>query len=437
MQQENRERAMNVEVGGAESIERGAAAPSPRAAQQAQKSYALPLALMVSLYFGIGFITSLNDILVPHLKDLFHLSNALALLVQFAFFGAYFVMSVPSGWIVGRVGYKRGIVLALVSMGCGLLLFLPASVVIAYPLFLFALFVVGSGLALLQVAINPYVGALGAPETASSRLNLAGFFNSLATTTAPRIGAAMIFIAAGASAAELAHSVRLPYLVLAGCAFGMAALTALMQLPDLPDLLQQHVADTPAESAWSFRHLRLAAAAIFAYVGAEVAIGSIMIAYLAQPSMGAMPHQTAARYVSYYWGGAMLARLIGFFALRRIRAQHALAFVSILAFVFLAAAMLGHGTLALWALVSCGLFHSVMWPCIFPLGLKGLGHATSQGSGILVAMVVGGAVVPEVQGVLADSIGYQRSFLVVLACYAYLIYFALSGYRQRPHAAVN
>ncbi len=428
---------MNVEVGGAESIERGAEAPAPHAAQQPQKNYALPLALMVSLYFGIGFITSLNDILVPHLKDLFHLTNTLALLVQFAFFGAYFVMSVPSGWIVGRVGYQRGIVIALVSMGCGLLLFLPASVVIVYPLFLFALFVVGSGLALLQVAINPYVGALGAPETASSRLNLAGFFNSLATTTAPRIGAAMIFIAAGASAAELAHSVRLPYLVLAGCAFAMAALTALMELPELPDLLQQHMADGSGESAWSFRHLRLAAAAIFAYVGAEVAIGSIMIAYLAQPSMGAMPHQTAARYVSYYWGGAMLARLIGFFALKKIRAQHALAFVSILAFVFLAAAMLGHGTLALWALVSCGLFHSVMWPCIFPLGLKGLGHATSRGSGVLVAMVVGGAVVPEVQGVLADSIGYQRSFVVVLACYAYLIYFAFSGYRQRPSMAVS
>lgn len=397
--------------------------------QKPRSGYALPLALMVSLYFGIGFITSLNDILVPHLKDLFHLTNALALLVQFAFFGAYFVMSVPSGWIVGRVGYKRGIVVALTTMGLGLLLFLPASMVILYPLFLLALFVVGSGLALLQVAINPYVGALGAPETASSRLNLAGFFNSLATTTAPRVGAALIFIAAGAGAAAQAQSVRLPYLVLAGCAFAMAAVTALVELPQLPDLLERRSSGSAGRSAWSFRHLRLAAAAIFVYVGAEVAIGSIMIAYLGQPSMGSMPHQVAARYVSYYWGGAMLARLVGFFALRKIRAEHALAVVSLLAFLFLLAAMLGHGQLALWALVSCGLFHSVMWPCIFPLGLKGLGHATSQGSGILVAMVVGGAVVPELQGVLADTFGYQRSFIVVLACYAYLVYFALRGYR--------
>jgi len=164
-------------------------------------NYTVPLILMVSLYFGIGFITALNDILVPHFKDLFHLTNVTALLVQFCFFGAYFVMSVPSGWIVGKIGYKSGIVVALSVMGLGLLLFLPASLVIFYPLFLFALFVVGSGLALLQVAINPYIGALGSPETASSRLNLAGGFNSIATTIAPRVGAAFIFIAAGASAA--------------------------------------------------------------------------------------------------------------------------------------------------------------------------------------------------------------------------------------------
>src|ERR1700735_4709728 len=171
------------------------------------KNYTVPLMLMVSLYFGIGFITALNDILVPHFKDLFHLTNVTALLVQFCFFGAYFVMSLPSGWIVGRIGYKRGIVVALSIMGLGLLLFLPASIIIFYPLFLFSLFVVGSGLALLQVAINPYVGALGKPETAASRISICGFFNSFATNRAPKIGAALIFVAAGATTAELAHSV--------------------------------------------------------------------------------------------------------------------------------------------------------------------------------------------------------------------------------------
>lgn len=391
--------------------------------------YTLPLVLMVALYFGIGFITAMNDILVPHFKDLFHLSNFLALLVQMAFFGAYFVMSLPSGWIVGRIGCKTGIVVALSTMGCGLLLFVPASVIIFYPLFLFALFVVGSGLALLQVAINPYVGALGTPETAASRLNLAGGFNSLATTIAPRVGAAFIFIAAGATAAQLAHSVRTPYVVLACCAFAMAILTRFVPLPEL---IEKHESRAASEgSAWNFRHLRLGAVAIFAYVGAEVAIGSIMINFLGQPALGGMSHVNAARFVSLYWGGAMVGRFIGFFALRTVPAQRALLVVASLAALLIATVILAHGNVALGAVVSCGLFNSVMWPCIFPLSVKGLGRYTSQGSGILIMMVVGGAIIPALQGLLADRFGYQPSFLIVFLCYLYLIYFAVSGCRIR------
>jgi len=393
------------------------------------ESYTLPLMLMVALYFGIGFITAMNDILVPHFKDLFHLSNFLALLVQMAFFGAYFVMSLPSGWIVGRIGCKAGIVVALSTMGCGLLLFVPASAIIFYPLFLLALFVVGSGLALLQVAINPYVGALGTPETAASRLNLAGGLNSLATTIAPRVGAALIFIAAGATTAQLAHSVRMPYVVLACCAFAMALITGFVHLPDLIEKSEQH--RTGEGSAWSFRHLRLGAVAIFTYVGAEVAIGSIMINFLGQPSMGAMTHASAARFVSLYWGGAMVGRFIGFFVQRKVPAQRALLFVASVAALLIATVILAKGNIALWAVVSCGLFNSVMWPCIFPLSVKGLGRYTSQGSGILIMMVVGGAVIPALQGLLADNFGYQPSFLIVFLCYAYLIYFAVSGHRIR------
>ncbi|MDQ2835757.1 MAG: sugar MFS transporter [Acidobacteriota bacterium] len=400
---------------------------SARVAQASNTNYAIPLALMVTLYFSIGFITALNDILVPHFKDLFHLTNVAALLVQFCFFGAYFVMSLPSGWIVGRIGYKASIVAALATMGLGLLLFLPASVIIFYPLFLFALFVVGSGLALLQVAINPYVGALGTPETASSRLNLAGGFNSIATTIAPKVGAAFIFIAAGATSAQLARSVRVPYLVLAVFAFLMAALTASVHLPDVIE--ENGERDARGGSAWKFRHLRLGALAIFFYVGAEVAIGSLLINFLGQPAMGSMTHAAAARYVSLYWGGAMVGRFIGFVALRKIRAQRALAFVASAALVLVATAILGHGHAAM-AIVACGLFNSVMWPCIFPLSVDGLGRYTSQGSGILVTMVVGGAVIPEVQGFLADAFGYQHSFVIVLLCYAYLVYFALSGHRN-------
>ena len=274
-------------------------------------SYTAPLILMLSLYFGIGFITALNDILVAHFKDLFHLTNFSAQLVQSCFFGAYFVMSVPSGWLIGRIGYRAGIVGALATMAAGLFLFQPASRIVIYPLFLFALFVVGSGLALLQVAINPYVGALGPPETASSRLNLAGVFNSLATTIAPKVGAVFIFVAAGATAARLAHSVRMPYLILAGAAVLLAVIAAFAPIPEI--IPKHETTGLRGPSAWQFRQLRFGALAIFFYVGAEVAIGSIMINYLGQPAMGSMSHEAAAKYVSFYWGGAMIARLIGFF----------------------------------------------------------------------------------------------------------------------------
>jgi FHS family L-fucose permease-like MFS transporter len=394
-------------------------------------SYALPLTLMVTLYFSIGFITALNDILVPHFKDLFHLTNTLALLVQFCFFGAYFVMSLPSGWIVGRIGYKPGIVAALSTMGLGLLLFLPASVVISYPLFLFALFVVGSGLALLQVAINPYVGALGKPETAASRLNLCGFFNSGATTLAPKLGATFIFIAAGASTAQLAHSVRTPYLLLAAFTFLIAIVTLFVPLPKLIPTNESASPNAAAGSAWRFRHLRLGAVAIFTYVGAEVAIGSILINFLGQPAMGGLSHKAAAFYVSLYWGGAMAGRLVGTFALIKVPTQRALGAVAGVALLLVAVTIFAHGPLAMWAIVSCGLFNSVMWPCIFPLSVKGLGRFTSQGSGILITMVVGGAIIPEIQGFLADKLGYQQSFVIVLLCYAYILFFALSGYEIR------
>jgi FHS family L-fucose permease-like MFS transporter len=422
-----------------------ASTASETIAAPGRRSYVLPMVLMVSLYFSIGFITALNDILIPHFKDLFHLTNTLALLVQFCFFGAYFVMSLPCGWIVGRIGYKPSIIAALCTMGLGLLLFVPASIVILYPVFLFALFVVGSGLALLQVAINPYVGALGQAETAAS----CGGLNSLATTIAPKLGAAFIFIAAGASTAQLAHSVRLPYVIIAAFTFLVAIVTFFVPLPELIAKRDITTQTTGAEGgAWSFTHLRFGAVAIFAYVGAEVATGSILINFLGQPAMGSMSHVTAASYVSLYWGGAMVARFIGAWALTRIRDHVALAWVASAAvlitiatifmpvhFLHVNFSLFGHSIRTAVPfgaiIVTCGLFNSVMWPCIFPLSLKGLGKFTSQGSGILVAMIVGGALIPLVQGYLADKFGYQHSFVVVVVCYAYLLFFALSGYKIR------
>ena len=401
---------------------------------EGEASYILPMVLMVSLYFSIGFITALNDVLVAHFKDLFHLTNVRAQLVQLCFFGAYFVMSLPSSKIVAKIGYKPSIIAALSTMGCGLLLFVPASIAIVYPAFLFALFVVGSGLALLQVAINPYVGALGKPETAASRLNLCGFLNSFATTIAPQVGAVFIFIAAGASAAQLAHSVRAPYLILAAFTFLVAAITFFVPLPEVLGASESAKGDSDASgdgSAWSFLHLRLGAIAIFAYVGAEVAIGSFMINYLGQASMGGLSHKAAAFYVSLYWGGAMIGRLIGSFVMLYVRTERALATVASAALILVATTIVGHGHLAGLAVVGCGLFNSVMWPAIFPLSVKGLGKFTSAGSGILVTMVVGGAIIPEVQAKLADRIGYQHSFVIILLCYAYVLYFALSGYKIR------
>jgi MFS transporter, FHS family, L-fucose permease len=239
----------------------------------------------------------------------------------------------------------------------------------------------------------------------------------------------VIFIAAGATTAELARSVRGPYVALAACAFGMALLTRFVHLPDLIEK-----GETKAEGHWTalrFRNLRLGAVGIFTYVGAEVAIGSIMINFLGQPQMGGMSHEQAAQYVSLYWGAAMIGRLIGFFVQQKVRAEKALTFVTVIAAVLIATVMVTHGPVAMWAAVSCGLFNSVMWPCIFPLAVEGLGPYTSQGSGILITMVVGGAVIPGIQGLLADKLGYQHSFVIVLACYLYLIFFAVSGHKSK------
>ena len=220
----------------------------------------------------------------------------------------------------------------------------------------------------------------------------------------------------------------MPYLILAICAFAMATLVAFVHLPDVIE--QGDASSRSGGNAWRFNHLRFGALAIFFYVGAEVAIGSILISFLGQPSMGSLSHNAAATYVSYYWGGAGIGRLIGFFALQKIRAHRALAFVSLIASLLVITTLLAHGHVAMWAIVSCGLFNSIMWPCIFPLSLEGLGRFTSQGSGILVTMVVGGAIIPEIQGFLADKFGYQPSFIIVLLCYAYIFFFALRGHRN-------
>lgn len=393
----------------------------------AEGKYTVQIALIVALFGGIGFITAMNDVLVPHFKDLFQLTNVKALLVQSAFFGAYFLLAIPSGKIVGRIGYRNGIITSMCVIGVGLLLFLPASNLISYSLFLFALFVVGCGLALLQVAVNPYISALGDPAKAASRLNLAGFLNSLGGTLAPRVGAIFIFVAAGATATQLAQSVRMPYMVLAGLAFLMAVVTRLVPLPEI--IPQAEAGETLSGSALNFRQLRFGLFGIFSSVGAEVAVGSLLINYLGQAEMGGMTHAVAAKYVSLYWFGSLVGRLTGFFVTRFVKQSNALRFAAAMASVLMLLAVVLHGHGSMWALVAVGLCNSVMWPCIFPMSIEGLGKYTNQASGLLVMMVVGGALVPPLQGWVADHHGYRLSFFVVLACYLYILFFAINGHK--------
>jgi FHS family L-fucose permease-like MFS transporter len=394
---------------------------------EGNQNYSVALSLMISLFFMFGFITVLNDILIPHLKGLFDLKQWQAMLVQTCFFIAYFVMSVPAGMIIEKIGYKKGVMLALAVVGVGLLLFVPASNLQLYGFFLFALFVVGSGITILQVAANPYISALGSPEKAGSRLTLAGGFNSLATAIGPVVGGWLIFVDENASAIEKAESVQLPYVGLAIFAALLAVFIGMSKLPKLST--EKEEGEIIEGSAWEYAHLIFGAVGIFFYVGAEVAIGSILIDYLGQEEMGAMSHMDAAKFVSLYWTGAMIGRFVGAAALQKIQMNKALTFVCILALMLVVGGMVTTGAVSAWSLVAVGLVNSIMWPCIFPLSLKKLGKHTSQGSGILVSMVVGGALIPPLQGWIAESVGYQLSFGLVLISYAYILWFALKGFK--------
>lgn len=410
------------------------------AAQSA--NYRFALTSLTFLFFIWGFITCLNDILIPHLKNVFDLSYFQASLVQFCFFGAYFIVSVPAGFLVRRLGYQRGIVVGLLIAAAGCALFYPAAALQTYGLFLGALFVLASGITLLQVAANPYVTALGNAVTASSRLTMTQAFNSLGTALAPQFGALLIFGAATAAVGSAeyklqeAQSVQLPYLLLAAVLLVMAAIFAWLKLPRMHQTVAAADAEpqTSALSVWQYRHLVLGALGIFVYVGAEVSIGSYLVSFMQQPSVAGMTEVEAGRYLSYYWGGAMVGRFIGALAMQRIAAGKALAFNALLSVTLLLAAMLSSGTVAMWALLLVGLCNSIMFPTIFSLALHGLGRFTSNGSGILCAAIVGGALVPVVQGFLADRIDLQLSFIVPLLCYVYIAFYGAIGSKPRSQA---
>ena len=385
---------------------------------------------VTALFFMWGFLTCLNDILVPHLKAVFSLNYVKASLIQFSFFGAYFIMSLPAGMIVSRWGYHRGMVVGLMTTGLGAWLFYPAATLLSYPLFLGALFVLATGITVLQVSANPYISALGNPATASSRLNLAQAFNSLGTTIAPRIGGWLI-LSTGAvvSVDKLAEasSVKLPYLGLGAIAFLMAGIMALLRLPVLEAVEEDQTRHHSFFDALKIRHLALAVVAIFLYVGAEVSIGSYLINYIALPKIAGFLPALAATYVSYYWLGAMIGRFMGAALLQRLQPHIVLGFNAIVTTLLCLCGMLLSGHVALWAVVAIGFFNSIMFPTIFTLGIAKLGHLTSQGSSLLIMAIVGGALVPVVMGQSADMFGLQYAMIVPALCYLYIIFYAFCG----------
>lgn len=523
--------------------------------------YKVALILLVTLFFMIGFITVLNDVLLPRLKGLFDLSNRDAMLIMFVFFGAYLIWSYPAGALVRRIGYKKGIILALATIALGLAAFIPAAHSVIYGLFLVALFITASGLAILQVCINPYIIALGPEKTGAARLNLGGAMNSTATFIGPIIGGAFILqhvaapdfpnpadiltvkqaysleqseapvqsataIAAAqnifgykivldsapSNAAAInnqlkntdelsdeaaktllmalkpavvgtlespdfqrlesqsadvwwayklkkADSVLVPYLGLCVVTFLIAVALVYIKLPKMSHEEPANAEEANSDlkgSALDYLHMKLGALAIFFYVGVEVSIGAVLILYLEEEAMGALSHQSAAYLLAYYWGSAMIGRFIGSYVGTKVSAQALLRYVTIAALVLLGLSYLPP-LLNMWidvpvialvrdpfsfgfvdvtvpfaaiCLVLCGLCHSVMWPSIFPLGIAKLGKHTSQASGIMVMGVFGGAVIPLAIGWIADHQGYQVSFLLCALCYAFILFYAMKGYKM-------
>jgi MFS transporter, FHS family, L-fucose permease len=417
-------------------------AAGPRiAAVSATPNYSRPLLVVTTLFFMWGFLTCLNDILVPHLKSIFDLSYARVMLVQFSFFSAYFLFSIPWSKVVNAIGYQRAMVVGLLTMALGSFLFLPAASTASYPLFLGALLILAAGITGLQVAANPYVVVLGKPETASSRLDLTQAFNSLGTTIAPKIGGLLILSTVPLAVEQIAKltpqalhayrvheaaTVKTPYTVIGVALVLLAVLIGTFKLPKI-ETASYRPGEKVNDSIWKHPNLLLGAIGIFTYVGAEVSIGSFLVNYFGLPEIASLSAKTAAGFVSFYWGGAMIGRFLGAGLLRRFRPGSLLALCATVAAVLVTASMLLGGHTAMWTILAVGLFNSIMFPTIFSLGVAELGPLTGNGSGVLNMAIVGGAILPVIQGVIADRVGLHHAFVLPVICYLYILYYGLSG----------
>ncbi len=375
------------------------------------------------------------------MKAIFDLSYTKVMLIQFAFFSAYFIFSIPSAKLIDWAGYKRTMVIGLMTMGVGALLFLPAATAASYVLFLCALMVLAAGITALQVAANPYVAVLGPEKTASSRLNLTQAFNSLGTTIGPYLGGLLILSANPTGLDQLrqmpeaalqayrvqeASSVKLPYLVIGIALILLGIVIGLVKLPAMPHA-ERHGQSGPKTSLWKYRHLVLGTVAIFVYVGGEVSIGSFLINYFTQKNIGNITEVAAAGFVAYYWGGAMVGRFIGSAILQKVKTGVVLGVAAASAGLLVCTSMLTTGHVAMWSIIFVGFFNSIMFPSIFTLGIAKLGPLTGDGSGMLIMAIVGGAIIPVMQGALADRIGIHHAFILPVLCYAYIFYYAIRG----------
>jgi MFS transporter, FHS family, L-fucose permease len=422
-------------------------------------NYGPALAVLTTLFFIWGSLTSLNDVLIPFAQHVFSLRLAASMLIQTAFFSAYFIFSIPSAKIIDWIGYKRAIIVGLSTMVAACLLFYPAAKIPSFPFFLTALMVLAAGITVLQVAANPYVAVLGRPETASSRLNLTQAFNSLGTAVFPWIGARLILgesISAATQAASQDAVVKLYVYFFAILLVLLAILFAVFKLPKM-EAAEHRIGEKVNDSIWKHPNLAYGAIGIFVYVGAEVAIGSSIANYLALNNIGhfatdiaepaARYHAAlavAARYISLYWLGAMIGRFIGSAILQKIRTSRVLAFCAIMATLLVLISVFTSGPVAMWSILSVGLFNSIMFPCIFTSGIDELGPLTGDGSGILNMAIVGGAVIPWIVGKAGDIInrsyypsmtqgetswgqGIHYALIIAALCYLYILFYAVSG----------
>ena len=398
------------------------------------------MAMVTTLFFVWGFLTSLNDILIPHLKSIFSLNYAEAMLVQFAFFCSYAAFGIPSGMVVEWIGYQRTMVAGLFTMCVGALLFIPAASVPSFALFLTALIILAAGITALQVAANPYVSVLGPPETASSRLNLTQAFNSLGTVIGPLLGGWLILRGAKvldtrtlspqalhAYRIHEAATVKFPYFAIALALIVLGLAIALYKFPRIDTTKDYRPMGEKKDSIWRHRHVVLGAVAIFVYVGAEVSIGSFLINYFNQPDIGGLTALAASALVPFYWGGAMVGRFIGSAILQKIQTGKLLGLCAIVATVLVLTSMLTFGHVAIWSILLVGLFNSIMFPSIFTLGIAEMGPLTGEASGLLVTAIVGGALIPELQGMLADRIGIHHAFVLPVLCYLFIAYYGFRG----------